>query len=77
MYFLRDISASNSLGGPPKKSMKESFLTPCCYIEFVAWYISGSHAKNQPEISKLWQEFRISKIIEIKILHHLGKQKIQ
>ena len=22
---------------PPKKSRKESFLTPCCYITFVTW----------------------------------------
>ena len=61
---------------PPKKSRKESFLTPCCYIEFFTWYILGSHAKNQPEISKLEQNFRISKFCNVEILHHLGKWKI-
>ena len=62
---------------PPKKSRKESFLTPCCYIAFFTWYIQGSHAKNQPEISKFEQDFRISKFCENKILHHLDIQKNQ
>ena len=26
-------------GPPPKKSRKESFLTPCCYIAFIRFYI--------------------------------------
>ena len=35
---------------PHKKSRKESFLTPCCYIAFGTWYIKGSHKKNQPSL---------------------------
>ena len=31
----------------------------------------GSHAKNQPEISKFEQDFRSSKFCEIEIKHYL------
>ena len=60
----------------PKKSRNELFLTTCCCIAFVSWYIYGSHAKNQPETSKFEQDFRISKFCKIDISHHLDKRKI-
>ena len=32
-------SVASMGGGPRRKSRKESFLTPYCYIAFVTWYI--------------------------------------
>ena len=52
---------------PPKKSRKYSFLTPCCYIAFLRFYIKGSHTKIWTETSKFERDFRISKFCEIEI----------
>ena len=60
----------------PEISRKESFLTPCCYIVFVNWYIYESHTRIQTKNSKFEQNFRISKFCEIENTHHLDKRKI-
>ena len=37
--FVAPMGEGPQRPAPPKKSRKESFLTPCCYIAFFTWYI--------------------------------------
>ena len=54
----------------------EYFLTLWCYRAFVTKYIKRSHAKMQKKISKNVLEIRMSKFCELKISHHIDKQKL-
>ena len=52
------------------------YMTPCCYIAFITWYIKESYASIQTKISKFQRHFRILRFCKIEILHNLDERTI-